>query len=309
VADAIAVAWASVPATVGDGLFVTRSQTCAASLLIVGTIAAVAVSSAAAARGSAQVAALQVALRAEHLYRGDVDGQAGPQTRSAVRTFQRRERLAVDGIAGPATRRALGRRPSYTARVITLGDSGWDVAELQFLMAWRGFPSGPIDARFGPRTRTALLRYQSWRGLRPDGAAGSATLTSLQRPPPASPLAMLTPVQGTLGQRFGPRGDRFHSGLDFKAPAGTTVHAARAGRVASAGWDAGGYGWLIVIDHGGGVSSWYAHLSQLDVQAGEPVAGGSRIGRVGATGRATGPHLHFEVRLRDATTDPLLTLG
>ena len=76
------------------------------------------------------MAALQVALRAEHLYGGDVDGRPGPQTGQAVRAFQRRRRLAIDGVAGAATRRALGRRgrPAYAARVITLGARGWDVA-------------------------------------------------------------------------------------------------------------------------------------------------------------------------------------
>jgi murein DD-endopeptidase MepM/ murein hydrolase activator NlpD len=285
-----------------------------ATLVIAGTIAATAAwstSAAATGRGSGELAALQVALRAEHLYDGDVDGRAGPLTDTAVRRFQRRERLVVDGVAGPATRRALGRRgrPRYAARVIALEARGWDVAELQFLMAWRGFPSGSIDGGFGRRTRAALLRYQTWAGLRPDGIAGSATLVSLRQLPLRSSLAMLTPVRGALGQRFGPRGDRFHSGLDFKAPAATSVRAVRAGRVAFAGWHAGGYGWLTVIDHGGGTSSWYAHLSALGVKAGDPVAGGSPIGRVGATGRATGPHLHFEVRLRGATTDPLPTLA
>jgi murein DD-endopeptidase MepM/ murein hydrolase activator NlpD len=193
--------------------------------------------------------------------------------------------------------------------VIALGARGWDVSELQFLMAWRGFPSGPIDGGFGPRTRAALLRYQVWAGLAPDGAAGSATLISLQRPPARSPLAMLTPVQGVLGDRFGPRGNWFHTGVDFEAPTGTAVHAARSGVVASAGWSSGGYGWLIVIDHGSGVTSWYAHLSRLDVAAGQHVAAGSLIGRVGASGRATGPHLHFEVRLRGAATDPVTALG
>jgi murein DD-endopeptidase MepM/ murein hydrolase activator NlpD len=257
------------------------------------------------------VAALQVALRAEHLYGGDVDGRAGPQTGLAVRAFQRRARLAVDGVAGSATRRALGRRgrPAYAARVIALGVRGWDVAELQFLMAWRGFPSGPIDGGFGARTRAALLRYQAWAGLAPDGTAGPATLRSLERPPARSPLAMLRPVQGVLGDGFGPRGNWFHSGVDFEAPAGTAVHAARGGRVAFAGWSSGGYGWLIIIDHGSGVTSWYAHLSHLDAAAGQPVAAGLLIGRVGASGRATGPHLHFEVRVRGAATDPLIALG
>ena len=265
----------------------------------------------AAVRGSPRVAALQVALRAEHLYGGDVDGRPGPQTGQAVRAFQRRRRLAVDGVAGAATRRALGRRgrPAYAARVITLGARGWDVAELQFLMAWSGFPSGPIDGGFGPRSRAALLRYQAWAGLRQDGAAGPGTLAALQRPPPRSPLSMLMPVQGAVGDGFGPRGDWFHPGVDFPAAAGTAVHAARGGRVAFAGWNSGGYGRLIIIDHGSGVTTWYAHLSRLDVPAGRQVAAGSLIGRVGATGYATGPHLHFEVRLRDAATDPLAALG
>ena len=266
---------------------------------------------AAAVRGSPRVAALQVALRAEHLYGGDVDGRPGPQTGQAVRAFQRRERLAVDGVAGTATRRALGRRgrPAYAARVIALGARGWDVSELQFLMAWRGFPSGPMDGGFGQRTRAALLRYQAWAGLTPDGAAGPATLISLERPPARSPLSMLAPVQGVLGDRFGPRANWFHSGVDFKAAAGTAVHAARAGRVAFAAWSSGGYGWLIVVDHGSGVTSWYAHLSRLEVAAGQQVAAGSLIGRVGASGHATGPHLHFEVRVRDAAIDPLTALG
>ena len=120
---------------------------------------------------------------------------------------------------------------------------------------------------------------------------------------------MLTPVQGAVGDGFGPRGDWFHPGVDFPAAAGTAVHAARGGRVAFAGWNSGGYGRLIIIDHGSGVTSWYAHLSRLDVAAGRQVAAGSLIGRVGATGYATGPHLHFEVRVRDAATDPLTALG
>jgi peptidoglycan hydrolase-like protein with peptidoglycan-binding domain len=264
-----------------------------------------------AARGSPRVAALQVALRGERVYTGDVDGWAGPQTRRAVRRLQRRRGLVVDGVAGPATLRALGRRgrPRYGSRAITLGARGWDVGALQFLLAWRGFPSGPMDGGFGPRTRSALIRYQAWAGLSADGIAGRGTLPSLLLPPPRSPVALLRPVAGILSDRFGPRGSWFHPGLDFAAPTGTRVHAARAGRVAFAGWDAGGYGEMVVLDHGGGVTTRYAHLSRIAVSAGTRVAAGATIGRVGATGHATGPHLHFELRVRDAATDPLPAMG
>lgn len=285
-----------------------RSWRLVALVTVVGAVAA---TPAAAARGSPAVAALQVALRGEGVYAGDVDGLPGAQTRLAVRLVQRRHHLLVDGVAGPATRRALGRRgrPGYASRTITLGARGWDVGELQFLLAWRGFPSGPMDGGFGPRTQAALIRYQAWAGLSADGIAGTGTLASLRLAPPRSPLAMARPVAGRLGDRFGPRGNWFHPGLDFEAPTGTPVHAARSGRVAFAGWDAGGYGNLVVLDHGGGVTSRYAHLSAIAVRAGTYVVAGATVGRVGATGRATGPHLHFEVRVRDAATDPLPAMG
>ena len=115
-------------------------------------------------------------------------------------------------------------------------------------------------------------------------------------------------MAAALGDRFGPRGDRFHSGIDLLAAAGTPVRAAGAGTVTFAGWDPGGYGNLVVIDHANGVSSWYAHLSRIDVTAGAAVTTATQVGLVGATGNATGPHLHFEVRLRGAVTDPLAAL-
>ena len=76
-----------------------------------------------------------------------------------------------------------------------------------------------------------------------------------------------------------------------------------------AGWDSGGYGFLVVIRHHRHVRTFYAHLSHIGVHRGERVAAGERIGRVGASGEATGPHLHFEVRRRRAALDPLPALG
>jgi murein DD-endopeptidase MepM/ murein hydrolase activator NlpD len=99
----------------------------------------------------------------------------------------------------------------------------------------------------------------------------------------------------------------FHTGVDFPAASGTPVGAAGRGCVSFAGWD-DGYGKLVVVQHRLGMTSWYAHLSRISVRRGECVVAGSRIGRVGTTGNSTGPHLHFELRLRDAAVDPLTGL-
>ena len=277
----------------------------------VAVVAAVCTPVSARADVSAGTAALQAALRAERLYGGDVDGVAGPMTRSAVRRLQVRRGLAVDGIAGPQTRRALGRRgrPSLGSRPLREGARGWDVAALQFLLARHGFPSGPVDGGLGPRTAAALRRFQAWTGTAADGVAGPATLAHLRRAPPRSLLRFAWPVGSPVGDRFGPRGARFHTGIDFPAAAGTPVAAAGYGCVESAGWSAGGYGNLVVLRHRQGMTSWYAHLERIAVRSGACLRAGDRVGAVGATGNATGPHLHFELRVRGAAVDPLTGLG
>jgi murein DD-endopeptidase MepM/ murein hydrolase activator NlpD len=95
----------------------------------------------------------------------------------------------------------------------------------------------------------------------------------------------------------------FHEGVDLGADYGATVRAAAAGTVISAGWD-GGYGIKIDIDHGNGYDTWYAHLSRVDVSVGEHVYKGQTIGAVGATGFATGPHLHYQVMYHGTPVNP-----
>jgi peptidoglycan hydrolase-like protein with peptidoglycan-binding domain len=257
---------------------------------------------AAGASRDAGVAALQVALQARGLYAGSIDGVDGPATARAVTRFQYRKGLTADGIPGPATRRALGRygRHLLGSRPLARGATGWDVAALQFVLAWHGFPSANFDGRLGVHTLRALKRFQRWAGLTPDGVAGPTTLAALRRPQPTCPIPLVWPVQAPLGDGFGPRGDRFHAGIDLEA----AVSAAAAGRVAYAGWSNGGWGNLVVVSHGDGVRTMYAHLSTIAVRVGQRVAAGTVIAEVGASGNATGPHLHFEVRVRGAAVDP-----
>jgi murein DD-endopeptidase MepM/ murein hydrolase activator NlpD len=254
----------------------------------------------------AGLAALQVALENRGLYHGSIDGLRGPATTAAIKRFQHRKGLAADGVAGPLTRQALGRygRHVLGSRPLAQGAAGWDVAALQFLLAWHGFPSATIDGGLGVHTERALRRFQRWAGLRPDGVAGATTLAALRHRPARCPIALAWPVAAPIGDSFGPRGNRFHAGLDVLAPLSTEVGAAAAGRVTYAGWLAGGWGNLVVVAHGDGVRTMYAHLSSVAARVGERVSAGTVLGAVGATGDATGPHLHFEVRLRGAAVDP-----
>ena len=261
---------------------------------------------AAGAAGEARVAALQVALRAHGVYKGSVDGLQGPATAKAIRKIQTRAKIAVDGVVGPQTRKVLGKfgRPGLGTRSLESGMRGWDVASLQFRLAQRGFPSGTFDGQFGPRTEAAVLRFQDWAGLVPDGAVGPATMRALAAPPATSPISFAPPLYGPHTDGFGPRGARMHTGLDFPAPAGTPVLAARIGTVTVAGW-IDGYGNTVALKHKLGVSTLYAHLSAILVKPGQRVAVGHPLGRVGSSGVSSGPHLHFEVRVRGAPIDPL----
>lgn len=113
------------------------------------------------------------------------------------------------------------------------------------------------------------------------------------------------PLRGRVTSLFGMRwGNDFHPGIDIGAPTGATVVAARGGLVVSAGWD-GGYGLSVVIDHGGGVRTRYAHGSSLLVRSGQRVEQGQPVLRVGSTGFSTGPHLHFEILIGGRAVDPL----
>lgn len=112
------------------------------------------------------------------------------------------------------------------------------------------------------------------------------------------------PVSGPVTSGFGPRWGRMHEGIDIAVPTGTPVGAAAPGTVIYAGW-LGGYGNLVVVDHGNGLSTAYAHNSQLLVGVGTVVGTGTTISLSGNTGNSSGPHVHFEVRVGGSAVDPL----
>jgi peptidoglycan hydrolase-like protein with peptidoglycan-binding domain len=272
-------------------------------------VALAALSAPAVAAGSPKLAALQVALLRHGFYVGPIDGAESAATVAAVRELQRHAGLPVDGVAGPQTVAALGKftRHPLGSRHLAPGATGWDVAELQFELAWHGFPSGNFDGVFGDHLVAALKRFQHFAGLPVVGVAGPQTVAALRAPLPRCPLPLAWPLDAPVGSPFGPRGFRFHSGVDLIAPQGTPVAAAARGRVSWVG-DLRAWGLLVVVANADDVRTMYAHLSRADVKLGERVTTGEQIGLVGMTGDASGPHLHFEVRYRGASVDPLPAL-
>lgn len=154
------------------------------------------------------------------------------------------------------------------------------------------------------------------RGVAPAIASTSAVTRALRAYGSQSPAASMgLPVQGgVVSSEFGLRkladdaAPRMHDGLDIAAPTGTPIQAALGGTVSHAGWIKG-YGHSVILDHGDGTTTLYAHASELLVTPGDRVDRGAEIARVGSTGHSTGPHLHFEVRKEGRAVDPRGLLG
>jgi murein DD-endopeptidase MepM/ murein hydrolase activator NlpD len=131
-------------------------------------------------------------------------------------------------------------------------------------------------------------------------ASGASTTTSSSASFVGATGCCRWPVRGRITQQPWSR----HMALDIAAPTGTPVVAADGGRVTASGWNNTGYGYRVIIDHGNGLSTLYAHFSYINVRVGAHVNKGDLIGRVGSTGRSTGPHLHFEVRRNGRLMNP-----
>jgi murein DD-endopeptidase MepM/ murein hydrolase activator NlpD len=189
-------------------------------------------------------------------------------------------------------------------------------------------PGGPRFAELLNQALASKAASETATGARRadtlEAAAIGRTATLSRTPAPAAPAAptqphagappapgqLVTPVVGPLTSSFGPRihpitrRAQHHSGVDFGAPSGTPIQSAAAGTVTFAG-ERGSYGNLVIVDHGGGVETRYAHQRDIAVRAGQRVEAGQLLGTVGSTGRSTGPHLHFEVRRDGQAVNPL----
>ncbi len=177
----------------------------------------------------------------------------------------------------------------------------------RLLISQRGLKS----ARSGKREKLAAVESSKEEFLREVAGleAASAQLSSQLQATASttydgtpSPSGLIWPVSGPVVSPFGQRWGRLHAGIDIAAGYGTPVVAAASGTVVTAGW-MGGYGNLVVIDHGGGLSTAYAHLSSISASG--TVAQGQVVGAIGCTGHCFGDHLHFEVRVNGSATDPL----
>ncbi len=161
-----------------------------------------------------------------------------------------------------------------------------------------GGPALELDPAAVERLETRAARLET------DLRLYEAALRERARVPSIWPVeGESTDSFGIRGNPFGGGGAEFHPGQDIAAPRGTPVLAPAEGKVLEAGWK-NGYGQTVVIDHGNGLTTRYGHLSKVEVSAGQELKRGDQLGQVGSTGRSTGPHLHYEVRVGELPVSP-----
>ena len=155
---------------------------------------------------------------------------------------------------------------------------------------------GPFDGNADP---TFKQLFNSWKKL--DNLASSAIAIPSDKP---VKTAAFTSGYGVRSDPFR-GGHAMHAGIDLAGPYGTPIYATADGTVERAGWNSGGYGNLIEVDHGRGIETRYGHLSRILIRAGTQVKRGQLIGYMGSTGRSTGSHLHYEVRIDGKPVNPI----
>ena len=221
---------------------------------------------------------------------------------------QLKERLDEMDSRMEEVEQALLRLRAYEAHLRSLtpdGDHGPLPPTHSSSARSEGVPSTVRAEGLSARADTFLRLFSELEPSLNDKLVMAEELSALE-----SALPSVWPASGELTSPFGWRRSpfgtrwRFHSGVDIARRRGVPIVAVAAGTVASAGWD-GGFGKAVVIDHGLGISSIYAHCHRLDVAVGDEVEPGQRLGSMGSTGRTTGPHLHFELHFDGVPVDPL----
>jgi murein DD-endopeptidase MepM/ murein hydrolase activator NlpD len=182
------------------------------------------------------------------------------------------------------------------------------------LLARQAALSAAVSNKSGLLSETKHERHEAQEDLSALQAASAALAAQIRSAQSSSggggssgsgvsSSGLIWPVSGVVTSGFGWRWGRMHEGIDISAPTGTSVRASASGTVIYAGW-LGGYGQIVVIDHGNGLATAYAHLSSIWMGSGS-VSQGQAIGAVGCTGSCTGSHLHFEVRVNGSAVDPM----
>lgn len=192
----------------------------------------------------------------------------------------------------------VGKRFGVSAEEIARENGIEDVTTIQVgQVIW--IPDGP-----GARSASS----PSSQGGRPPTSSSEARQAARDEAQSSAALAFAWPVKGAkVTSRFGRRRSRPHDGIDIGASRGAPIRAAESGKVIHSGW-LGDYGRVVIVKHAGHFSTVYAHANKLYVRKGDFVDRGDHIADVGATGNASGPHLHFELRRREVPQDPLLYL-
>ena len=204
-------------------------------------------------------------------------------------------------LVAETERRVLEIEQRQLALAAALASEDVDQASLRrmgFYPARKGADGvgGPFDGKSDP---TFKQLFMSWKKL--DNIQEGAIAVPSEKP---VKTAAFTSGYGVRSDPFQGR-SAMHAGIDLAGPVGTAIYATADGVVSTAGYNSGGYGNLIKIDHGKGIETRYGHLSKMSVRAGQRVKRGELIGRMGSTGRSTGSHLHYEVRVDGRAVNPI----
>jgi murein DD-endopeptidase MepM/ murein hydrolase activator NlpD len=193
--------------------------------------------------------------------------------------------LAVTAVAAQA-------RPAAPARISTLK------------VSW------PAETKVSVEHAVAVIRFAAAKSAAPAPVAAKAALASTAPAAPApsditNPRTWIFPANGPITSPFGRRWGRRHDGADIDAAYGSAVIAPQRGRVIHAGPGQSGYGLVVEIDHGNGITTLFAHLSRITATVGQVVAQGTQVGAVGKTGSVTAAHLHYEVHVNGVPRNPM----